>query len=354
MMKSLLKIMLAGVLIALLTVSVGAAMFTDVDSYAAFEMGGDPVYAMDDEADIADWYAGNWDSIGDNGNEITVEIVDGAGYNGTKGIAVSSDGNANVGLYFYATDKNGIAKSYPGANYLRVWMDLSEVGFRKANFGIVNSLACLFTTDEVDGAWDCPFWFSADGVNWTEYAHGGDGCFGDAQDSDIFGLAGFFAFPVKDFTIRNNANWEAYDELTPADPADVWGVYMFWDYSDNRVAGNPFIIDNIEFVEDYKTFDYEVVATESKAETVSYDLPEVTTDGKALLDSADVYLSFDNGTTDAKGYTVTAVGEVASVDGISGKAVKMKSDAGYLSLDGYTFGYKLNPMDMLRKSDPLI
>ena len=109
MMKSLLKIMLAGVLIALLTVSVGAAMCTDVDSYAAFEMGGDPVYAMDDEADIADWYAGNWDSIGDNGNEITVEIVDGAGYNGTKGIAVSSDGNANFGLYFYATDKNGIA-----------------------------------------------------------------------------------------------------------------------------------------------------------------------------------------------------------------------------------------------------
>ncbi|MBR4186750.1 MAG: hypothetical protein IKQ87_13350, partial [Clostridia bacterium] len=331
MMKSLLKIMLAGVLVALLTVSVGAAMFTDVDSYSTFEAGGDPVFNMDDEADIKDYWTGEWNGPNDNGDEITVEIADGKGYAGTKAIAVSSSGTANVGLYLYANAGNGIAKSYPGAQYLRVWMDLSEVGFRKANFGVVNSLACLFTTDEVDAAWDCPFWFSADGVNWTEMAHGGDGCFGDAQDSDTFGLAGFFAFPVKDFTIRSSANWEAYDELTPCDPEDVWGVYLFWDYSDNRVPGSPFYIDNIEFVEDYKVFDYDVVATESTAEKVTYDLPEITTDAKALLDTADVYLSFDDGISDAKGHSVAPVGEVATVDGISGKAVKMDSDTGYIT-----------------------
>ena len=153
MMKSLLKIMLAGVLVALLTVSVGAAMFTDVDSYSTFEAGGDPVFNMDDEADIKDYWTGEWNGPNDNGDEITVEIADGKGYAGTKAIAVSSSGTANVGLYLYANAGNGIAKSYPGAQYLRVWMDLSEVGFRKANYGVVNSLACLFTTDEVDAAW---------------------------------------------------------------------------------------------------------------------------------------------------------------------------------------------------------
>ncbi|MBR5680045.1 MAG: hypothetical protein IKX19_05265, partial [Clostridia bacterium] len=60
MMKSLLKIMLAGVLVALLTVSVGAAMFTDVDSYPSFEAGGDPVFNMDDVADVADYWTGEW------------------------------------------------------------------------------------------------------------------------------------------------------------------------------------------------------------------------------------------------------------------------------------------------------
>ncbi|MBQ3859803.1 MAG: LamG domain-containing protein, partial [Clostridia bacterium] len=315
-----------------------AKMFTDFESYASFEMNGDPVFNMDDEVDVADYWTGEWNGPGDTGDEKTVEIAEGKGYNGTKALAVSSNGTENVGLYLYSTAKNGIARSYPDTNYLRVWMDLSEVGFRKANYGVVNSLACLFTTDEVDGAWDCPFWFSADGVNWEEMYHGGDGCFGDAQDSDVYGLAGFFAFPLKDFTIRSSANWEAYDELTPCDPADVWGVYLFWDYSDNREPNNPFYIDNIEFVSDYKVFNYDVVATESTVEKVSYDLPEITTDPGALLDSADVYISFDDGVSDAKGHTVASVGEVASVDGISGKAVKMDSTAGYITLDGYTFG----------------
>ena len=146
---------------------------------------------MDDVPDIKDYWTGEWNGPGDTGDEKTVEIQDGIGFGGSKGIAVSSAGTENVGLYLYSTDSNGIAKSYPDANYLRVWMDLSNVGFRKANFGVVNSLACLFTTDEVDGAWECPFWYSADGVTWTEMYHGGDGCFGDAQDSDTFGLAGY-------------------------------------------------------------------------------------------------------------------------------------------------------------------
>ncbi len=259
-----------------------AKMFTDFESYPAFDMGGDPVYAMDDPGDVADYWTGNWDSMGDNGDDLTVEIRDGVGYNGTKGLALSSSGTSNVGLYLYATDKNGIAKSYPGAGYLRVWMDLSEVGFRKANFGVVNSLACLFTTDEVDAAWECPFWYSSDGTTWTEMAHGGDGCFGDAQDSDVFGLKGFFAFPVKDFTIRSNANWEAYDEQTPCDTSDVWGIYLFWDYSDNYIdnQGKEFYIDNIEFVGDYKVLSNPGTPAAESAPEVTY--PASGADGSII------------------------------------------------------------------------
>ena len=130
-------------------------------------------------------------------------------------------------------------------------MDLTDVGFRKANWGVFDS-STLFTTDEgdIDGM---PLYYLADGsYDWVEMFHGGDGCFGDAQDSDVFGFKGYFAFPVADFWIRDNTNWNALDAGTPANMADVQGVYLFWDYSDMLMGGEKFTIDNIEFVDDYK------------------------------------------------------------------------------------------------------
>lgn len=277
-----LTLALAALLAASCATSAGAAMFTDFENYKSFEEGDNPAYTLNDPADYWD---GAWNSSDENGDELMAEITEGVGFNGSKGLVVSSSGVNNAGLYLFATDANGIVKDHTGAAYLRVWADFSEVEFRKGNFGVMDSTYSLFTTDEVDNAWECKFYYSEDGANWTEMKHGSDGCFGDAQESPMLGLKGWFAFPVADFTIRENANWELYDTLTPANAADVVGVYLFWDYSDGGAyAGTPFVLDNVEFVADYTVFDYALTAEEAApAETVE-EVPVADTEEAAPVE----------------------------------------------------------------------
>lgn len=251
-MKRLTLLLTLLCLALMFTLPVSGALFTDFEGYASFEPGGNTVYNFEDPAD---YWVGAWNNGGENGFTITAEIVEGKGFGGSKALAVSEDGDANVGLYLYATANNKIATNHAGAAYLRVWCDFSEVGFRKANFGVVNSKSCLFSTDEVEDAWICEFYYLAEGSNeWITMTHGDDGCFGDAQESDVYGFKGWFAFPIKDFVIRENANWEAYDPLTPCDPSDIAGIYFFWDYSEvSTEIGSIFYLDHIEFVADYKS-----------------------------------------------------------------------------------------------------
>lgn len=273
-MKKILSLVLASVLFIAGAVSASAATFTDFESYEEFEKGGNPVYAFDDPADYWD---GEWSGGGENGDELTCEIRDGVGYNGSKGLVIASTGTGNAGLYLFATDDNKIPHDYTGSAFLRVWCDFTNVEFRKANFGVTDSTYSLFTTDEVDGAWDCKYYYSADGAAWEEFLHGGDGCFGDAQDTYVNGLKGWFAFPVADFTVRENANWDALDALTPANISDVTGIYLFWDYSDNGdYVEQEFVLDNFEFVADYKVFDTPLaVAEEPAAEEPVVEEPAV-------------------------------------------------------------------------------
>lgn len=260
-MKKALSIALAVMMILSLTSIVSAAVFTDFDSWDGFTAGGNPCYNAED---AADYWAGEWQSGGQNGTEVA-QIVEGKGVDGSKALEVFEDTTDNVGLYLFA-DKSGIATDYTGAVYLRVWMDLTEVGFRKANFGTIDSTYSLFTTDEVDMD-GCLFYYLADGTSdWVEMSHGGDGCFGDTQNSDVFGFKGYFAFPVSDFWVRSNCNWDALDAGTATNVADIHGVYLFWDYADYLLGGEKFYLDNIEFVTDYKTF--EAAAVEVVEEVV--------------------------------------------------------------------------------------
>ena len=269
-------LLVAALLAAACATSTSAAMFTDFENYTSFEEGDNPAYTLNDPADYWD---GEWNGGGDNGDTLTTVITDGVGFNGSKGLAVSSSGANNVGLYVFANESNGIVRDHTGAQYLRVWADFSEVEFRKANFGLVDGMYCLYSTDEVDTSWECKFYYSEDGAEWTEMVHGDDGCFGDAQGSYMLGMKGWFAVPVADFTIRNNANWEGYEALTPAPVNDVVGVYLFWDYSDNGVyTDTPFILDNMEFVADYTVFDYPLTAEEpapAPEEPVVEEVPAV-------------------------------------------------------------------------------
>lgn len=259
-MKKIILVAMALIMTVAMTSAVSAAVFTDFDSWTNFTAGGNPVYNAED---AADYWIGNWDSGGQNGLEAAA-IVDGKGVGGSKALEIYEDATDNVGLYLFG-EKSGIPSDYTGAKYLRVWMDLTDMGFRKANWGVIDSTYSLFTTDEVDEV-GCLFYYLADGSSeWVEMEHGGDGCFGDAQNSDVYGFKGYFAFPVADFWIRSNANWDALDAGTPANMSDVKGVYLFWDYSDYLIGGDKFYIDNIEFVEDYKVFDTAAAAEETAA-----------------------------------------------------------------------------------------
>jgi hypothetical protein len=252
-MKKVLAVFLSVFLALSLALPISAAVFTDFDSYAAFNAGGNPVYNGEEPAD---YWVGAWDS-GELMPASGIAIEEGKGYNGSKALALWEDGMENQGLYLFVTAANAIPTDYSGSVYLRVWMDLTDIGFRKANFGVSDSKNNLFTTDEENGnATEWPFYYCPDGgTAWETYLHGGDGCFGDAQDSDVAGLKGWFAFPVSDFVIRTNANWDALDANTPAPMNDVKCVYLFWDYADILTGGEKFYIDNIEFVTDYTVFE---------------------------------------------------------------------------------------------------
>lgn len=249
---------LIGLLLILSVYPVFAAPYTDFESYSSFNAGGNPVWNDGETAD--DYWIGEWDS-GAVMTESQIAVEDGTGYEGSKGLAIWEDGNnANQGLYLFATAGNGITTDHSGTKYLRVWMDLTKVGFRKANFGVTDSNYNLFTTDEENANnTEWPFYYMADGTTtWETMYHGGDGCFGDAQDSDVYEFKGFFAFPVEDFVIRKNAaNRSGLADNTSADISDVTGVYLFWDYSDIFLdcLGEKFYIDNLEFVTDYTVFD---------------------------------------------------------------------------------------------------
>ncbi len=276
-MKKALSLILASLLAVAAAASASATVFTDFESYSSFTKGENASYTL---IDPADYWDGAWSSADDNGDELTCEIQDGVGLNGSKGLVVGSTGTNNAGLYLYATADNKIPTDYTGSAYLRVWADFTNVEFRKGNFGVVDSSYSLYTTDETDGAWECKYYYSADGSTWEEYLHGADGCFGDAQDTSILGLKGWFAFPVADFTIRSNANWDAVDALSTPDMSKIVGVYLFWDYSDNGdYAGQTFVLDDIEFVADYTVLDTATVAAEETEaaveETVTVD--ETTT-----------------------------------------------------------------------------
>ncbi|MDD4773709.1 MAG: hypothetical protein PHZ09_08900 [Eubacteriales bacterium] len=291
-MKRTPAILVTALLALSLAFPVSAALFTDFDGYKSFNAGGNPVYNAEDPAD---YWVGAWDS-GELIAESGIAIEEGKGFEGSKGLALWEDGTSNQGLYLFVTAANAIPSDYTGAVYLRVWMDLTDVGFRKANFGVSDSGNNLYSTDEENAnAAEWPFYYCPEGATaWETYLHGGDGCFGDGQDSDVAGFKGWFAFPVSDFVIRSNANWDALEANTPAPMNDVKCVYLFWDYSDYLTGGDKFYLDNIEFVTDYTVFEVpeaveEVIETAPAAEATA-DAPVETVPAAQTADTLSLAL----------------------------------------------------------------
>ena len=186
---------------------------------------------------------------------IRAEAVPDGGLNGSGALRVTrenfsasnSGNNAEAKIPLETPGKLGSNK------YLRVWMDLTgdnaAVDFRKACFGlIVNSqLFSPYRTDDLDSP--SPFWYlPQDGTEWRKMSHGGDGCFGAAQDSSVRGFKGWFAFPVENMPKRSSHEKLKADDV-------VTGVYFYFCLSDSSMKGSGILLDDIVLTEDYTAFD---------------------------------------------------------------------------------------------------
>lgn len=202
-----------------------------------------------------DIFVGTWNSAAGDGAS-KFELVKNGGYKGSAALAVSSGNRDNQGLYIFGTEANKNTTAFPSAKYLRVWVDFSDVEFRKANFGLVAPNGDLYTTDESDYVPDLEFMYLADGASeWKTYLHGGDGCFGVEQGTQVKDFKGWLAFPIEDFTYRygTGSGGASAGEAYPY--TEIAGVYMFWNYSSETASGKAFIIDELQIVEDYKVFE---------------------------------------------------------------------------------------------------
>ena len=169
-----------------------------------------------------------------NGN-VTISSVDGA-------IEVIRSAGGNYEIYI---DLGKDAYGKLGANkYLIVWVDFSNVEFRKACFGLLTNdgNSCPYRTDDHDSR--SSFYYLADGTSeWVTLSHGGDGCFGtgDSGSQGMKGKKGYLALPIEYF--KEGSRVMNSETL-------VTGLYMYADVNDG--AGKPYYLDNVMLVTDYK------------------------------------------------------------------------------------------------------
>ncbi|MBQ7225588.1 MAG: metallophosphoesterase [Clostridia bacterium] len=184
-------------------------------------------------------------SLGGGGisGSITLEVVEGKGVNGSKAIEIKRSQTSNSEFYIYLSEEN---YGKVGENkYLVVWMDFTNVEFRKASTGLLSNNGNLpFMTDHCDGAYP-PFYYLADGATeWEAFNHGGDGCFGASDGKAVKGMKGYFAFRIEDYLGSEKGAPMTGGNL-------VTGFYMYLDIQSGSYANQPFYIDNIMLVEDY-------------------------------------------------------------------------------------------------------
>lgn len=197
-----------------------------------------------------DYFAGEWNGAGII-RDTVLSIEEGHGFGGSKAgaVTVNASSHSNRGLYLYADAVNHIPQDYPSARYLRVWVDFTGIDFRKACFGFVTKYDELYSTDDIDGRTDLPFYCLAEGESeWKTMYHGTDGCFGAAQSSSVQDFKGWLAFPTTDFAERTGSG-------STFDSRSIKAVYMYFDLSSDDMLGTPFYLDEIALVDDYRVFE---------------------------------------------------------------------------------------------------
>ena len=183
----------------------------------------------------------SWEGLS---GDVVISVGEGKGANGSNAICLERDQTSNFEITF-STDPVG---KLGDNKYVIVWMDFTNVEFRKACIGLVSSdgTKSPYRTDDKNSG--TKFYYLADGSSqWVQLSHGWDGCFGtgDGGSQGMKGKKGYFAFSVDDLYQGSKAITE--DTL-------VSGFYFYGSLSDEAWINQPFYIDDIRLVENYTEF----------------------------------------------------------------------------------------------------
>ncbi len=185
-----------------------------------------------------------------------ISLTDGKGFEGSKAYSIVKEKNkvnSEFTLYLPETVKLG------DAEYLRVWVDFTDIDFRKASFGFVTEDGCLYRTDEkdnYDGYIDL-YYLPEGESKWQVYSHGTDGCFGVAQSSPVKNFKGWLAVPVSDFLAWSGSDSRFSSIAGSAPTADsvIAGIYFYFDFNSEDMLGKTFYMDEFGLVKAYEQFD---------------------------------------------------------------------------------------------------
>ncbi len=187
-------------------------------------------------------------------NVSTVTLAEGKGYNGSTALAVKASNTSNQAFYLFGTEQNKNTLAYPDTSYLRVWVDFTDMDFRKATFGLVTKGGDLYSVGEKDFE-NTPIYYLPEGEStWQTFKIGNDGCFGQQEGPAVKNFKGWMAFPTEDFLWWGGKDGGAKGDVF--NTTEIVGVYLFWCYAQNENhVGKTFYLDEIQLVKDYRVFE---------------------------------------------------------------------------------------------------
>ena len=184
--------------------------------------------------------------------DFEIVLANGKGVNGSTALSIkllrdshgSTAGSWSTG--YLSVDLPALC--YVGTNkYFKVWIDMTDVttelDFRKAAFGFYDANGILYNADNKAAV--TTFYALAEGeTEWKAMSTGTDGCFGLDQNSSMAGFKGWLAFPLENMITDSGAS--------PSADTVIAKIYIYHNIKNRNMIDQPFYLDDIEFVVDYK------------------------------------------------------------------------------------------------------
>ncbi len=231
-----------------------ASTITDVPTYVAYlikRFNPDDFDALDSNISAEDFEGtinapiiSGYASSALNGTAST-EVVAEKGVNSSSALEVKRSDKSNFEFVMEFNEKGKVGDN----KYIIVWMDLTNIEFRKACIGLYSSdgTESPYRTDDNDYSSPKFYYLADNSDSWVQLSHGWDGCFGPGDGgAAMIGRKGYFAFAIDD--LRQASKAMTKDTL-------VAGFYFYGSLESDSYVDIPFYIDSISLVEDYTTFE---------------------------------------------------------------------------------------------------